>query len=387
MKKYSLAIVQTHATQFDGPLFRLLSTHPEIDLTVYYTSRQAHALSYDPELKRRSGWDHDITSGYTACFFPDSSFERWGLLNSIMKHGRYDLVIVSGYNSRLTLTLAALGKVYRTAVGLRGDSVFTHRESTVKWWLKEAVLPNLFRLYATGHPTGSLTRAVMQRYGMPEESLFYFPYAIDNDYFIAEAAKYSSTRNDMRQALGIGPNDFVVLGVLKFVPREDPLTLLAAYGLLVKQHPHTHLVLVGDGCLMPDIVNKVSARGHSHVHLAGYLPYSQLASYYSLADVFVHPAKVEPWGVSVNEAMACGLPVIAADTVGAGADLIKEGKTGFTYKAGEPALLAEQIEKLILEPARRKAMGLCANKCVAEWGYAKTIGQCLRALEFVTARY
>ena len=70
MKKYTLAIVQTHATQFDGPLFRLLSTHPEIDLTVYYTSRQARDLSYDPELKRRSGWDHDITSGYTAFFFP-----------------------------------------------------------------------------------------------------------------------------------------------------------------------------------------------------------------------------------------------------------------------------------------------------------------------------
>ena len=51
----------------------------------------------------------------------------------------------------------------------------------------------------------------------------------------------------MRQALGVGPNDFVVLGVLKFVPQEDPLTLLAAYGVLIKQHPHTHLVLVGDG--------------------------------------------------------------------------------------------------------------------------------------------
>ena len=63
MKKYKLAIVQTHATQFDGPLFRLLSTHPEIDWTVYYTSRQAHALSFDPELKRRSGWGHDITTG------------------------------------------------------------------------------------------------------------------------------------------------------------------------------------------------------------------------------------------------------------------------------------------------------------------------------------
>ena len=384
MKKYSLAIVQTHATQFDGPLFRLLAAHPDIDLMVYYTSRQAHKLSYDPELNRQSGWDHDITTGYAACLFPDSTIKRCALAKSIVEPNRHDLVIISGYNALLTLAMAVLGKFYGTAIGLRGDSVFTHRQNNWKWRLKDVLLPSLFRWYATGHPTGSLTRCVMRHYGMPDTALFYFPYAVDNAYLKAQADKSSLSRNSKRRAMGIGQNDFVVLGVLKFVPREDPLTLLNAYIKLVMVYPQTHLILVGDGILMADIVSLIKEHDLTQVHLPGYLPYSELASYYALADVFVHPAKVEPWGVSVNEAMACSLPVIAADTVGAGVDLIEAGKTGFVYKAGQPELLTEQIEKLIKDPTLTKSMGLAASVRVDEWGYAKTLEQTLLALEFVS---
>ena len=386
MKKYSLAIVQTHATQFDGPLFRLMAAHPDIDLMVYYTNRQANILYYDPELNRQSGWDHDITTGYTACLFPDSILKRWALANSIVKRGRYDLVIVSGYNTLLTLAIAMLGKFHQTAVGLRGDSVFTHQKNNWKWRLKNILLPLIFRIYATGHPTGSLTRNVMKHYGMSDRALFYFPYAVDNEYLKAEADKCAPKKISKRETMGIGPDDFVILGVLKFVPREDPLTLLAAYSFLIKQYPETHLIIVGDGSLMTDIISLVSEQRLTQVHLPGYLPYSELPCYYALGDVFVHPAKVEPWGVSVNEAMACGLPVIAADTVGAGFDLIEDGKTGFVYTAGQPESLAEQLEKLIKDPTMTRSMGLRANECVLKWSYTKTVEQSLQALEFVNRR-
>ena len=387
MKKYSLAILQTHATQFDGPLFRLIAEHPDIDLTVYYTRNQAHCLSYDPELNRQSGWDHDITTGYKACFFPISIFKRLSLVNNIVKSGGYDLVIVSGYNSWLTLAIPILGKYYGTAVGLRADSVFTYRQVNLKWMLKDVLLPILFRLYATGHPTGSLTRTVMQQYGMQDSALFYFPYAIDNDYLKLQADKITPNKNIKRHSMGICKDDFVVLGVLKFVPREDPLTLLDAYSLLTKQYPQVHLILVGDGSLMPDINRQIKELGLTNVHLPGYLPYSKLADFYTIADVFVHPAKIEQWGCSVNEAMVCGLPVIAADTVGAGADLIEQGKTGFVYIAGQPVLLAEKLEKLIKDPALTKSMGFCASAHIANWGYAKTLEQTLLALDFIRNKH
>ena len=49
--------------------------------------------------------------------------------------------------------------------------------------------------------------------------------------------------------------------------------------------------------------------GIRNVTFAGYVHFSQLPVYYSIANVFVHDSHNEPWGVSVQEAIACGLPV------------------------------------------------------------------------------
>lgn len=62
--RVSLRIIQTHATQFDGPFFRFLSRDPRCDLTVYYTRDDGARVSVDTELARRETWDHDVTSGY-----------------------------------------------------------------------------------------------------------------------------------------------------------------------------------------------------------------------------------------------------------------------------------------------------------------------------------
>ena len=57
------------------------------------------------------------------------------------------------------------------------------------------------------------------------------------------------------------------------------------------------------------------------------MPYSQLPDWYGRADVFVHPAPDEPWGVSVTEALACGVPVIAAEGVGAASEMMQSNQS------------------------------------------------------------
>ena len=69
----------------------------------------------------------------------------------------------------------------------------------------------------------------------------------------------------------------------------------------------------------------------------------QLIELYSLADWTVVPSHREPWGVVVNEALACGSPVIVSDRVGAGADLVVDGVNGRIVPAGDAAALAEAL--------------------------------------------
>jgi glycosyltransferase involved in cell wall biosynthesis len=86
-----------------------------------------------------------------------------------------------------------------------------------------------------------------------------------------------------------------------------------------------------------------------------------------MSDVFLHAPREERWGVSVAEALACGLPVVAADTVGAGHDLIERGMNGMIFPFGNPAALASALDgALKIEPATVQAE---SRERLAAWGY------------------
>jgi len=91
---------------------------------------------------------------------------------------------------------------------------------------------------------------------------------------------------------------------------------------------------------------------------------------YRLGDVFVLPSKGpgETWGLAINEAMACGRPVIVSDKCGAAADMIKDNENGFVFKAGDENDLYNCMEKMIL--ADTSSMGARALETVQRFSYA-----------------
>ena len=96
-----------------------------------------------------------------------------------------------------------------------------------------------------------------------------------------------------------------------------------------------------------------------------FIPYQTepgiVAKYYQAADIYLHAAKAEVWGLTVTEALACGIPVVATD-VGGIKEQIVDGKTGFLTSATDPEDMAEKIKGLIENPDKRKDMGLQAGK-------------------------
>ena len=67
------------------------------------------------------------------------------------------------------------------------------------------------------------------------------------------------------------------------------------------------------------------------VFLFGFVQQDEIVKYYVTSDVFILPSKSEPWGLVVNEALLCGLPVIVSDKCGSTPELVEEGKNGFTF--------------------------------------------------------
>jgi glycosyltransferase involved in cell wall biosynthesis len=212
--------------------------------------------------------------------------------------------------------------------------------------------------------TGKWAREYLRHYGAAPRSLVWFPYVIDNDVFAAEAARCRRERTALRQAMGIGPEDLVFLSVAKFAEREVPLDALRAFAAAAI--PGAHLVLVGDGPLRCAIESFRDSHKLANVHLCGYVPYDTLPRYYAISDVFVHAARDEVWGVSVNEAMVCGMPVMAADTVGAAADLVIDGISGYIYPSGDFEALAGLLTRVAggrqaTERMGRQALGIIAK--------------------------
>jgi glycosyltransferase involved in cell wall biosynthesis len=381
--KVKLAIVQDDVSQLDAPLYRLLAQDPSIDLTVYYRNSPCH-LRIDQEMGQTLCFQTDLTNGYRIVSMGQGILDQLRTLAHIVS-SKYQLVIACGYNSFFKALLPIAGKLTRTAIGLRSDNIlYNSKEPTIKGRLKSLARKGLLRLYATGHPTGSLASQYCAHYGMSTKRLFLFPYLPDQQFL--QSAVGTHARDDLRRAHRIPLGAIVILGVLKFVPRESPMTLLKAYLQLSRAERQCHLVLVGDGGQRPEIEAFVREHGlHDAVHLVGYVPYAELPRYYALADIFVHPALREPWGVSVHEAMLGGCCVIASDSVGSSCDLIRHGQTGFTFKAADTAALAAVLLQVVRNDELRRATALNGKAHATTWDYTFCICQIRKAISCVAA--
>ena len=94
-----------------------------------------------------------------------------------------------------------------------------------------------------------------------------------------------------------------------------------------------------------------------NVHFVGFKSKEELKEYYKAADVFVLPTRGDVWGLVINEAMACGLPVITTDRCIAGLELVKNGNNGYIVPVDDVSELTEKINQTLANEDECKKMG------------------------------
>jgi glycosyltransferase involved in cell wall biosynthesis len=107
--------------------------------------------------------------------------------------------------------------------------------------------------------------------------------------------------------------------------------LLAWSRLPLTVRENNTLIIVGKGPEEEELRHIVAERGLTSVLFAGWHSGVSLAKYYAAADVFVFPSLVDVWGLVVNEAMACGLPVLGSRFAGASQQLVENKNVGQTF--------------------------------------------------------
>jgi len=194
------------------------------------------------------------------------------------------------------------------------------------------------------HTPGEAVRAELLRRGVRDVRVW--GRGVDTD-------RYDHRRRDsaLRHRLGAAPGTAVVLHVGRMAPEKNLGVLVAAWTLAHEQlGGAARFVFAGDG---PAARRCADAMGWA-LHL-GFLEIPVLAALYASADLCVLPSRTETCGLVALEAMASGLPVVAADA-GGFRESVAEGVTGFLVPPDDARGFAAAIGRLVLDPALRRRM-------------------------------
>lgn len=126
---------------------------------------------------------------------------------------------------------------------------------------------------------------------------------------------------------------------------------------------HVHYLVIGDGTERPRLERLARELGVAgRVHFVGRISHTELPSWLARGDVFVQPSiGEEAFGISVVEAMACGLPVLASDNGGM-RETVVSGKTGYLLPAGDVMGWRSALAAMLVDAAARREAGAASRR-------------------------
>ncbi|MBK5970235.1 Putative glycosyltransferase EpsD [Thiorhodovibrio litoralis] len=143
--------------------------------------------------------------------------------------------------------------------------------------------------------------------------------------------------------------------VAQLIPRKGHAVLLDALPRLLERWPGLQVIVFGRGREEPALRNQIAGLGlEPHVHLAGFR--DDLDRLLPCLDLLVHPALMEGLGVSLLQAAAAGVPVVAS-RVGGIPEAVRDGETGLLVPPGDVAALAAAIARLLGDAELRARFG------------------------------
>lgn len=199
----------------------------------------------------------------------------------------------------------------------------------------------------------SVKRAVISKEGIASKRILVIPNGIDPVPYFAAAA----TRDDTRRELGLTHDDVAIIHVARLDPLKDHDTAITAVEKL--GNDRVRLLIVGDGPEETRIRHRVNQSPiREKCRLLGYR--RDIPRLLAAADVFLLSSVSEGLPVTILEAMAAALPIVATD-VGDVSKAVADGATGFLVPPRQPETMAKALQALCASPPLRRQLGLAGR--------------------------
>lgn len=191
--------------------------------------------------------------------------------------------------------------------------------------------------------TQALARFQVERVGLPADKVEVIHYGLD----------------DLPQAWGANDADEVpsearvLLAISRLEPQKGIDVAVRALPKVLATHPDAHLVVLGEGPQRAELEQLATSLAVP-VHLPGRVP--DVAAWLRRADLLVHPARWEGFGLALLEAMLASLPIVAT-RVSSIPEIVVDGETGVLVPPDDPAALAAAITRTLASPGDVGARG------------------------------
>lgn len=289
----------------------------------------------------------------------------------------FDAVMVYEYSTAMAMRLMLRCLRQRVPYLINADGAFINRDP-----LKAAV-KRFFVSRASACLAGSASAEdYFREYGAKPTNIVRHEFSNLEDADIRKSVPTAHEKSAIRRKLDLPTEGIVFLAIGQFIHRKGFDLLLQSWSHL---DTRATLVMMGGGPEEHRYREIIEENGLQNVLVKGFGPKESVFDHYLASDCFVLPTREDVWGLVINEAMACGLPVITTNHCVAGMELIEQRINGFVVDTEDPEALGQAMGEIAADTALRFAMGSANIAKISSHTIDKVVNSHADTLERVLA--
>ena len=262
----------------------------------------------------------------------------------------YGLVLIYDYATKEGIKLITKCKLHKIPYMINCDGVMMEKHGS---FLHDIVKRYLIKGASGYFASGENARKYFLEFGADDSRIHIHTFSELEEYDILKQPLTVAEKNEIRRKIGLPTGKKIAVAVGRFIPLKRYDSLINAW----KNMPEDYiLLLIGGGSEEDNYHRIINDQGISNVLISGFMPKEKLFDYYKASDVFVHPTSYDVWGLVVNEAMACGLPVVVSDHCVAGLELIRNGENGYQIPMGNDDEMCKRVIEIMSNRALYERM-------------------------------
>lgn len=330
---------------------------------------------------RDKKWTHDSFRHFHAeCInaFPlgvDKSISLKGV--RYIKNNKYDLIVITGHSSPTVIAIIEYCQYKKIKYIMEYDGGFYQKDGIMKKMIKKHLLGK-----AAAHlTTCDMHIKYLKEIGISADSIYKYPFTSIRENEIIATPLSCDKKTELRQKLGLR-GERVVISVGRFNYNDGEGKGFDLLFRIAELLSDIHFYIIGDD----PSERYITWKNSKNLNNLSFIPFqikSDLFEYYYAADLMVLLTRGDIWGLVINEAMACGLPVITTDCCIAGVEMIRDGINGYIVPANTYMEAMEHIRAFFENDTEKKQMSEQCIKTAHEYTVTRMAQRHMEIIELL----